>query len=47
MRAEKARVCVFAIFLAALLIFAIVYRPVNAISRPADQNFSSSTPTPR
>ena len=41
MSAEKERVWVFAIFLAALLIFAVVYRPVNAISRPADQS-----PTP-
>jgi hypothetical protein len=36
MSAEKERVCVFAIFLAALLIFAIVYHPVSAVSHPAD-----------
>ena len=44
MSAEKERVCVFAIFLAALLFFAIVYRPVNAISRPADQAAPSVLP---
>jgi cytochrome c peroxidase len=37
MSTEKERVWVFAIFLAALLVFAIVYHPVNAVSSPADQ----------
>lgn len=44
MSAEKERVWVFAIFLAALLVFAIVYRPMDAISRPSDQNVSSVMP---
>ena len=47
MSGEKERVWVFAIFLAALLVFAIAYRPVNAISRPADQNLSAVVPAPR
>lgn len=44
MSAEKERVYIFAIFLAALLIFAIAYHPVNAISRPADQVVPSVMP---
>ena len=44
MSAEKERVCVFAIFLAALLIFAIIYQPVNAVSHPADQVAPSVMP---
>lgn len=37
MSAEKERVCVFAVFLVALLVFAFAYQPVNAVSRPVDQ----------
>lgn len=44
MSAEKERVCVFAVFLAALLIFAIIYQPVNAVSHPADQVAPSVMP---
>lgn len=44
MSAEKERVCVFAIFLGALLGFAIAYHPVNAVSRPADQAVPSVMP---
>lgn len=44
MSAENERVCVFAIFLAALLVFAIAYHPVNAVRRPADQAAASVIP---
>lgn len=44
MSAEKERMWVFAIFLAALLVFAIAYHPVNAMSRPADQGGPSVMP---
>jgi cytochrome c peroxidase len=44
MSAEKERVCVFGIFLAALLVFAIAYHPVNAVSLPADQGAPSVMP---
>src|ERR1700758_1187667 len=44
MRAEKERVCVFGIFLAALLVFAVVDRPMNAMSRTADPKISSVMP---
>jgi len=47
MSTEKERVCVFAIFLAALLVFAIAYHPVNAVSRPADQAARSVVPVGR
>ena len=34
---EKVRLLVFSLFLGILIIFAIVYSPANAYSRPADQ----------
>lgn len=40
MSADKERVWVFAIFLVALLIFAFVYHPVNAVSHPVDHAVS-------
>jgi hypothetical protein len=44
MDSEKQRALVFAIFLAALLVFAIAYHPVNAMSRAADQAAPSVMP---
>ena len=32
---EKVRLLVFSIFLAVLIVFAMVYQPVNAMSHPA------------
>jgi hypothetical protein len=34
---ERVRLLVFSLFLGILIIFAIVYSPANAYSRPADQ----------
>jgi len=41
---EKTRIFVFSIFFAALIGFAILYRPLDALSRPADA--TSATPMP-
>jgi hypothetical protein len=40
----KIRVLVFTIFFIALIIFAVVYRPTNALSRPANQGTSTEAP---
>lgn len=34
--AEKVRLLVFALFFVVLIVFAILYHPVNAVSRPAE-----------
>jgi hypothetical protein len=41
---EKIRLLVFSVFLVALITFAILYNPVNASSRPADQGNSAAMP---
>ncbi len=38
MSSEKARVLVFSVFFILLVLFAIIYRPIDALSHPADQN---------
>jgi hypothetical protein len=37
MQSEKTRILVFGLFFLALIIFAIVYRPTNAMSDPSNQ----------
>src|SRR5579885_3174299 len=38
MTSEKARVFLFSLFFVALLAFAFMYQPIDAVSRPADQS---------
>lgn len=42
---EKTRLLVFSLFVAILIVFAIVYNPVNAFSRPTDQGKAVVTST--
>jgi len=37
MKSEKTRILVFSLFFLALIVFAIVYRPTNAMSDPSNQ----------
>lgn len=39
---EKVRVFVFSLFLFALMVFAVAYRPIDAVSHPADQTSAVS-----
>lgn len=41
MGSDKARVLILLIFFVALIVFAIVYRPTNAMSHPADHSHSA------
>ena len=34
---EKNRLCVFLLFIILLIVFAVLYRPTDALSRPADR----------
>jgi len=45
--AEKVRLLVFSLFFVVLLIFAVLYKPTEAISRPADKGNSQVMPTGR
>jgi hypothetical protein len=40
---EKTRLLVFSLFFVILIVFAIVYNPVNAFSRPTDPGNASVT----
>ena len=42
---EKTRLLVLSLFFAILIVFAIVYNPVNAFSRPTDQGNAGATST--
>ena len=42
---EKVRLLVFSIFLAVLVVFAMVYQPVDAVSRPANRGNAAALPT--
>ena len=41
---QRTRLLVFSIFFVLLVIFAALYRPVDAISRPASQTGAATTP---
>jgi len=41
---QKIRLLVFSLFFVALIVFAILYSPVNAVSRPADKENSDVVP---
>jgi len=41
---QRRRVLVFAVFLAALILFALLYRPADAASRPVDNHAVASVP---
>jgi cytochrome c peroxidase len=42
---QKIRLLVFSLFFIGLIVFAILYSPVNAVSRPADKERGSLMPT--
>lgn len=44
MRSEKTRLLVFSLFFIALIVLAVLYRPTNALSNPADQGNVSVMP---
>jgi len=37
---EKNRIVVLSVFIVALIVFAFLYRPVDAVSRPAQSNIA-------
>jgi cytochrome c peroxidase len=41
---EKVRLLVFSFFFVALIVFAVLYSPVNAVSRPADKEIAAPMP---
>ena len=41
---EKVRLLVFSVFLAVLIVFAMIYQPVNAVSHPAHPGNAATMP---
>ena len=44
MSSEKVRLLVFSVFLAVLIVFAVVYQPVDAMSRPSHAGNAAALP---